>query len=172
MVDQAGEPAWPEDDPELRRLDAELEARFGETLAGAASGELSAWDIHRFEEGLKREEWAERARPVIFRAVAEWTPEPDRRFIFYIAFPERLIAFAEFAHKDNNAAIRAVEKFLAEELDYLYDHGWSWLAPYLQRLAAGEDIESDLLDRVRSETGADAAVLEWTIVPENFRRRR
>ena len=111
-------------------------------------------------------------RPVRFHTVAEWQPLPYRRDEVQIAFRERLVVQAERNGPDNHARIVPAEKFLDDTGPWLAEHGWEWLAAYISRLAAGEDIETELLERVRRETGEEPKTTDWRIDPGAYRRLR
>lgn len=129
---------------------------------------MSRFDVHRFETRLEREEHEARRRSVRFITVADWHPLPYRHDQIQIAFPERLVAVGERNGPDNHGGVYTPAQFLGSFAEFLTSHGWDWLVPYLHRLSDGEDIQHELLDRVRRDGTAAPSVTEWRIDPDDY----
>ncbi|GAB3631684.1 hypothetical protein GCM10027421_10370 [Microbacterium shaanxiense] len=112
-------------------------------------------------------------RPVGFTELGDWSPVGYINQFVWIAFDERLVATGERNGPDNHAGIWIAEDFLERWSGRLIERGWEWVAPFIERLANGDDsleVEAHaFLEYSQRHGGSAPPVHNWEIDPDRYR---
>lgn len=104
-------------------------------------------------------------RDVLFHQVAEWERDGrGPRFVWvWLAFDAGLLATGEHEGPDNHAGVWSPSAFLETWPDRLDAPAARWLAPFVERMAGGEDVREAVITRYVELHGRAPATTVWRL---------